>query len=139
MTSKLSMEININNSPHRALLTSFETHHAIWQRSGATVSLLGRYAPPGAIATDRPLHIVIAAARQDSLTAAVDILNHVLTHGILPPAPVKLAVPMVPAVQAPPLVPENAFTKWFSNTSCRVGFAATKVIIERKRATSTPQ
>eukprot|EP00456_Euglypha_rotunda_P059064 TRINITY_DN4922_c0_g1_i3.p1 TRINITY_DN4922_c0_g1~~TRINITY_DN4922_c0_g1_i3.p1 ORF type:complete len:145 (-),score=30.26 TRINITY_DN4922_c0_g1_i3:10-444(-) len=56
-------EIDINNSENRFLLTKRGTHEDIQQKSGATVTVRGRYIAPGETPQigERPLHLYVSA------------------------------------------------------------------------------
>lgn len=67
----LTREIEINQSKNKAALTRKATHEQIFEATGTTVSIRGRYKPPGDTSTDeRPLHLLLHAPTAEALDKA---------------------------------------------------------------------
>ncbi|KAG8465607.1 hypothetical protein KFE25_002914 [Diacronema lutheri] len=75
----LSREIEINQSKNKAALTRKATHEQIHQATGTTVSIRGRYKPPGDSSTDeRPLYLLLSAPTVDALDKAEEQLRELM-------------------------------------------------------------
>ena len=66
-----ALDIDVNDSPRKGMLTRKQTHEEIAKSTGVNILVRGRYRPPGDLTTtDRPLHLHIEADDQESLDKA---------------------------------------------------------------------
>jgi len=79
-----TFELEINDSPQRINLTKSSTLEELKRLTGGTILTKGTYRPPGAVALDRPLYLLITADSKVVLDTTLAKIDDILTGKLDP-------------------------------------------------------